>query len=154
MAGLVGSSNNPISGITLTTMIVGSGVLLLFLGAHNPLGKRSGSIVLDNISPGPTVAILTGAVVCCAAAIAGDNMQDLKAGYLVGSTPLVLQIMQLVGVIGPAFVMSPIIQLLIDAYGIGTPTAGHSSPLPAPQASLMKEVTHAIFFESKIFIFY
>jgi putative OPT family oligopeptide transporter len=70
MAGIVGSSNNPISGITLTTMILSSAVLLGFLGMRNPLG--------------PPAAILIGAVVCCAAAIAGDNMQDLKAGHIVG----------------------------------------------------------------------
>jgi putative OPT family oligopeptide transporter len=74
MAGLVGSSNNPISGITLTTMIVSSALLLGFLGTQNPLG--------------PPAAILIGAVVCCAAAIAGDNMQDLKAGYIVGNVQL------------------------------------------------------------------
>ena len=71
MAGIVGSSNNPISGITLTTMIVSSAVLLGFLGMRNPLG--------------PPAAIMIGAVVCCAASIAGDNMQDLKAGHIVGN---------------------------------------------------------------------
>jgi len=132
MSGIVGSSNNPISGISLGTMIVASGLLLLFLGSNN--------------STGPPAAILIGAVVCCASSIAGDNMQDLKSGFIVGSTPIVLQIMQFIGVIAPSFVLCPLIGLLIKAYGIGIPDAKHPNALPAPQASLMKAVTHSIFY--------
>jgi len=132
MSGIVGSSNNPISGVTLAAMIVASGMLLLFLGSRNPLG--------------PPAAILIGAVVCCAAAIAGDNLQDMKAGAIVGSTPLVLQVMQLIGIIVPALVLSPTVGLLIQAYGLGDPDSTHPNPLPAPQASLMRAVTYSIFF--------
>jgi uncharacterized oligopeptide transporter (OPT) family protein len=71
-------------------MIVASGLLLLFLGSRNPAG--------------PPTAILIGAVVCCAAAVCGDNLQDVKAGALVGSTPMVLQIMQLIGVVAPSLI--------------------------------------------------
>ena len=84
MAGLVGSSNNPISGVTIATILLSSLLLLLLMGP--------GSLI------GPAAAIFIGAVVCCGAAIAGDNMQDLKAGQIVGATPFKQQIMQVVGV--------------------------------------------------------
>ena len=115
MAGLVGSSNNPVSGITISTILVAS-VLLLLLG----LGPKSG----------PVAAILIGGVVCCAAAIGGDNLQDLKCGQLVGSTPWKQQVMQILGVVVAALAMAPILNLLNNAYGIGSPS------LPAPQANL------------------
>ncbi len=81
MAGLVGSSNNPISGVTIATVLVSSLLLLWLMGKDAPNG--------------PAAAIIIGSVVCCAAAIAGDNMQDLKAGYIVGATPWKQQVMQL-----------------------------------------------------------
>ncbi len=73
MAGLVGSSNNPVSGITIATILFAALVLLGFLGEESTIG--------------PVAAVMIGAVVCCAACVAGDNLQDLKAGYLVGATP-------------------------------------------------------------------
>src|SRR4029077_7611119 len=79
MAGLVGSSNNPVSGITISTILV-SALLLLAMGLKSPAG--------------PVAAILIGGVVCGAAAIGGDNLQDLKCGQLVGSTPWKQQVMQ------------------------------------------------------------
>ena len=130
MAGLVGSSNNPISGITIATILLSA--LLLFWMA-GPL------------SVGPAAAILVGAVVCCAAAIAGDNMQDLKAGRLVGATPWKQQLMQAVGVVSATFFLAPILNLLLNAYGIGTPTPDHPNPLLAPQATLMASVASGVF---------
>ncbi|HET7505729.1 MAG TPA: oligopeptide transporter, OPT family [Kofleriaceae bacterium] len=124
MAGLVGSSNNPVSGITISTILV-SALLLLGLG----LGGKTG----------PVAAILIGGVVCCAAAIGGDNLQDLKCGQLVGSTPWKQQVMQILGVIVAAFAMSPVLNLLNDAYKIG------SNGLPAPQANLMGTVAFGVF---------
>lgn len=124
MAGLVGSSNNPISGITIVTILSGS-LLLLGLG----LGPEVG----------PPAAILIGGVVCCAAAIGGDNMQDLKAGRIVGSTPYRQQVMQIVGVLAAALVMAPILTLLHDAYTIG------SKQLSAPQSGLMASVAQGVF---------
>jgi putative OPT family oligopeptide transporter len=129
MAGLVGSANSPISGITIATILTASFLLLLLLG--------NGS--------GPAAAILIGAVVSCAAAIAGDTMQDLKAGRIVGATPFKQQLMQWLGVIAAALVLAPTLTLLRDAYGIGVPTAEHPHPLKAPQASLMAEVAKSVF---------
>ena len=131
MAGLVGSSNNPISGVTIATILTSALLLLAMLGTQSLIG--------------PGAAILIGATVACAAAIAGDNMQDLKAGRLVGATPYKQQIMQLVGVISAAFVMAPILTLLLKAYGIGIPTAAHPDPLSAPQATLMAAVADGVF---------
>jgi len=131
MAGLVGSSNNPISGITIATILFASFILLLLMGPEASLG--------------PPAAIMIGGVVCCAAAIAGDNMQDLKAGYILGATPWKQQVMQGVGVVSAVLVMAPILNLLLQAYGIGIPTAEHPEPLAAPQATLMASVAQGVF---------
>jgi putative OPT family oligopeptide transporter len=130
MAGLVGSSNNPISGVTISTILV-SALLLVAVGTDSAIG--------------PAAAILIGAVVACAGAIAGDNMQDLKAGRIVGATPVKQQIMQGLGVIAAAFVMAPVLTLLLHAYGIGVPTEAHPNPLAAPQATLMAAVAGGVF---------
>jgi putative OPT family oligopeptide transporter len=124
MAGLVGSSNNPVSGITISTILVSAG-LLFGLGLRAPAG--------------PIAAILIGGVVCCAAAIGGDNLQDLKCGQLVGSTPWKQQVMQIIGVAVAAFAMAPVLNLLNRAYHIG------SEGLPAPQAGLMGTVASGVF---------
>lgn len=132
MAGLVGSSNNPISGVTIATILSTSIMLLLLMGTSEPGRGAAG-------------AILVGAVVCCAAAIAGDNMQDLKAGYILGATPRNQQIMQVIGVVAGAMVMAPVLNLLLHANGIGNPTPEHPNPLSAPQATLMMSVATGIF---------
>jgi putative OPT family oligopeptide transporter len=131
MAGLVGSSNNPISGVTIATILTSALLLLALLGTQSLVG--------------PGAAILIGATVACGAAIAADNMQDLKAGRLVGATPYKQQIMQFVGVISAAFVMAPVLTLLLEAYGIGIPSAAHPDPLAAPQATLMAAVAGGVF---------
>jgi putative OPT family oligopeptide transporter len=131
MAGLVGSSNNPISGITIATILMTSLLLLWLMGADS--------------SAGPAAAIMVGAVVCCAAAIAGDNLQDLKAGYILGATPWRQQVMQAAGVISAVLVMAPILNLLLQAYGIGAPTAEQPDALLAPQATLMASVAEGVF---------
>jgi putative OPT family oligopeptide transporter len=130
MAGLVGSSNNPISGITIATVLFSSLLLLWLMG---------------DVETGPAAALLIGAVVCCAAAIAGDNLQDLKAGYIVGATPWKQQVMQGVGVVSAVLVMAPILNLLLEAYGIGVPTAAKPNALLAPQATLMASVAQGVF---------
>lgn len=131
MAGLVGSSNNPISGVTIATVLTASLILLLILG--------------DNAERGPAAAILIGAVVCCAAAIAGDNMQDLKAGYLLGATPQKQQIMQIVGVVSAALILPFVLQLLLETNGFGPKTVENPDSLNAPQASLMASVAEGVF---------
>ena len=125
MAGVVGSSNNPISGVTIATILFSSMLLLALLGTGSGVGAAG--------------AIMVGAVVCCAAAIGGDNMQDLKTGQLVGATPWKQQVMQIVGTVSAAIVLGLVLDILHTAYTIGSPT------LSAPQATLMKSVADGVF---------
>ena len=125
MAGVVGSSNNPISGVTIATILFAS-LLLLFL-------------LQENSNVGAPAAIMIGAIVCCAAAIGGDNLQDLKTGYILGATPWKQQVMQIIGTISAALVLGFVLNILHVAYTIGSPT------LPAPQATLMKSVADGVF---------
>ena len=131
MAGLVGSSQNPVSGVTIATILFASLMLLMVVGQSETVG--------------PAAAIMVGAVVCCAAAIGGDNMQDLKAGYLVGATPWKQQLMQAVGVISAVLVMAPILNLLLEAYGFGAISDAQPNALAAPQATLMASVARGVF---------
>ncbi len=131
MAGLVGSSHNPVSGVTIATILLTS---LLLLGVWGP-----------EEAVGPAAAILVGSVVCCAAAIGGDNMQDLKAGHLLGSTPYKQQFMQILGVLAAALVLAPVLDLLLEAYGMGVATEERPRPLKAPQATLMAAVARGVF---------
>jgi len=131
MAGLVGSSNNPVSGITICTILFAAVVLLGLMGRDATLG--------------PVAAIMIGAVVCCAACIGGDNLQDLKCGQMVGATPWRQQLMLAIGAASSALVMAPVLNLLARAYGIGVPTPEHPSPLIAPQATLMASVSKGLF---------
>jgi putative OPT family oligopeptide transporter len=131
MAGLVGSSSNPVSGVAIGTIMVASAVLLVTLGAQHPGGSAA--------------ALLVGAVVCCAAAMGGDNLQDLKTGHLVGSTPWKQQIMQVVGVATASLVIVPVLSLLQAKYGIGEASSNHAHPLAAPQATLMATLAQGVF---------
>ncbi|MGN7725928.1 OPT family oligopeptide transporter [Luteimonas sp. 22616] len=131
LAGLVGSSNNPVSGITIATILFASVVLMFLLGRDSPIGA--------------VAAIMIGAVVCCAAAVGGDNLQDLKAGYIVGATPWKQQLMLAIGAFSCALIMAPVLNLLAAAYGIGAPTAEHPNSLSAPQATLMASVAKGMF---------
>ena len=144
MAGLVGSSNNPVSGVTIATILSTSLLLLWVLGS-----QINFAVDATQATTAAATAILVGAVVCCAAAIAGDNMQDLKAGYLVGATPFKQQIMQVVGVVAAALVLAPILDLLFQAYGLGNvfqrEDMDPSQALQAPQATLMSSVADGVF---------
>jgi putative OPT family oligopeptide transporter len=131
MAGLVGSSNNPVSGITIATILFSAVMLLLMMGKDSTIG--------------PVAAVMIGAVVCCAACIAGDNLQDLKCGYIVGATPWRQQVMLAVGAVSSALVMAPVLNLLADAYGIGVATEAKPNALAAPQANLMASVSKGLF---------
>ncbi len=144
MAGLVGSSNNPISGVTIATILSISLILLLLLG-----NQIDFAVDAARATTAAATAILVGGVVACAAAIAGDNLQDLKAGQIVGATPYKQQIMQIVGVVAGALVVGPVLQLLFSAYGLGDvfPRTGMdpSEALQAPQATLMTSVAAGVF---------
>ena len=131
MAGLVGSSNNPVSGITIATILFSAVMLLLMMGPDSEIG--------------PVAAVMIGAVVCCAACIAGDNLQDLKCGYIVGATPWRQQVMLAIGAVSSALVMAPVLNLLADAYGIGHAPEAKPNPLAAPQATLMAAVSKGMF---------
>ena len=131
MAGLVGSSNNPVSGITICTILFASLVLMWMLGGNSSIGA--------------VAVVFIGAVVCNAAAVAGDNLQDLKAGQLIGATPWRQQVMLGIGVIASAAVMAPVMNVLQFAYGIGEPAHLGVKPLPAPQANLVKSVAEGMF---------
>jgi putative OPT family oligopeptide transporter len=130
MAGLVGSSNNPVSGITIATLLATSLLLLLLMGRGN--------------ANGPAAAIMVGAVVCCAAAIGADTMQDLRTGYLLGATPWRQEVGQALGVISAVLVIAPILNLLESAYGIGARTPEQPNALLAPQATLMASVARGV----------
>lgn len=131
MAGLVGSSSNPVSGVTIATIMLAALILLGILGREHPAG--------------PAAALLVGAVVCCAAAMGGDNLQDLKTGHLVGATPWKQQVMQIIGVATGAVVIVPVLSLLQAKYGIGAATPAHPHPLSAPQATLMANLAMGVF---------
>jgi putative OPT family oligopeptide transporter len=130
ITGLVGASNNPVSGVTVIVLLA-LALVLKFLGVAHDIGPR--------------LAIMGGAVVCTAAAMAGDSMHDLATGYYVGATPRSLEIAVAIGAAASSFVVAPVLNLLLHAYGIaGTPTA-HANALAAPQAFLMAKVTQGVF---------
>ncbi|WP_028108479.1 OPT family oligopeptide transporter [Ferrimonas futtsuensis] len=136
MAGLVGSSNNPISGVTIATVITSALILVNIMGKEGP-----GAML------GPIAVIYLAALICSAAAIAGDNMQDLKCGHLVGATPWRQQLFQVVGVVSAALVIPLILSVLDAGYGIGRPLEGGDPDrvLAAPQAGLMMALAQGIF---------
>ena len=123
MVGLVGSSNNPVSGMAIATLII-SAMLL----------KSSGLVGY----PGMISTICIGTVICIVAAMAGDTSQDLKTGYILGASPYKQQIGEILGAIISALVIGGIVYLLDAAWGYG------SKELPAPQAMLMKLVTEGV----------
>jgi putative OPT family oligopeptide transporter len=131
MSGIVGASNNPISGVTIATVTVSALLLVLLMGKGN--------------MEGPSAAILIGAVICCAASIAGDNLQDLKTGYIVKATPWKQQVMQMVGTVSAALVLAPVLTLLLKAYGFAGHSSAQANPLIAAQANLMASVSLGVF---------
>jgi len=143
-AGLVGSTNNPVSGMSLGILMIGSLLIapLLHIDIHY-LGN-SGQIL-----EGEAIAIIITTIAACAASIGADTIQDLKAGQMVGATPWKQQLMLIVGVVISALVIPPILQLLFDAYGIGgvMPRANMdpTQMLAAPQAGMMSALVRGIF---------
>ncbi len=123
MVGIVGSSNNPVSGMGIATLLIATIIL-----------KATGKTGLA----GMTSAIAIGSIICTVAAIAGDTSQDLKTGFIVGATPRNQQIGELIGVVISALTIGGVLYLLNKAWGYG------SAELPAPQATLMKLVVEGI----------
>ncbi|MCI8337200.1 MAG: oligopeptide transporter, OPT family [Lachnospiraceae bacterium] len=123
MVGLVGSSNNPVSGMAIATLLIATALL-----------KATGNTGFTGMAS----AICIGTVICIVAAMAGDTSQDLKTGYIVGATPMYQQIGELVGALVSALAIGGVMYLLNSAWGFGTPS------LPAPQAMLMKLVVEGV----------
>ena len=123
MVGLIGSSNNPVSGMAIATLLISTFVL-----------KATGNTGMA----GMTGAIAIGSIICVIAAIAGDTSQDLKTGFIVGATPAKQQVGELIGVVASGFVIAGVMSLLNKAWGFG------SAEIPAPQATLMKMIVEGI----------
>jgi len=124
MAGLVGSSNNPTSGVTVSVLLL-TCLILLGFGMSGSVGAYG-------------VAILIAAVICCAAAISGDVLQSMTAGQMIGATPNKQQMAEIIGIIAAAPVLALVVSALHKAYTIGSPN------LPAPQAFLMAGVVRGV----------
>ena len=123
MVGLIGSSNNPVSGMAIATLLIATFAI-----------KSSGKTGID----GMTAAIAVGSVICIIAAIAGDTSQDLKTGYLLGATPKKQQMGEMLGVVVSGLAIGGVLYLLDAAWGYGT------AEIPAPQAQLMKMIVEGI----------
>jgi putative OPT family oligopeptide transporter len=124
MAGLLGSSNNPISGVTVSVLLITSLILLGF-GMSGNVGAYG-------------VAVLIAAVICCAAAISGDVLQSMTCGQMIGATPRNQQIAEMIGVLAAAPILALVVSALDQAYHIG------STNLPAPQAFLMSGIVKGV----------
>ena len=123
MVGLVGSSNNPVSGMAIATLLIAT-LILKFTGSDGVKGMAS--------------AIAIGSIICIVSAIAGDTSQDLKTGYLLGATPKKQQIAEIIGVVAAALAIGGTLYLLDSAWGFG------SDELAAPQATLMKLIIEGV----------
>ena len=123
MVGLVGSSNNPVSGMAIATLLIST--LILKLTGQTGAG-------------GMHAAIAIGSIICIVAAISGDTSQDLKTGYLLGATPKKQQYAEIIGVVSAAFAIGGTLYLLDSAWHFG------SAELPAPQATLMKMIIEGV----------
>ncbi|MFQ5648832.1 MAG: OPT family oligopeptide transporter [bacterium] len=123
LVGLIGSSNNPISGLTLSTLLI-SAVLMVAIGVTGAKGVAA--------------VLAVAGVVCCAAAIAGDMLQDLKVGHILGGTPWRMELGEIIGVLVAGAVLMPFIAVMDKVYVIG------SAQLPAPQAGLMALMSQGI----------
>jgi putative OPT family oligopeptide transporter len=133
MAGLVGSSNSPISGLGILA-ILGAALPLAFFITPNAANAQH--LV--------AFALFATSIVFSVATIANDNLQDLKTGQLVGATPWKQQVALMVGVIAGALTIPPVLNLLGQAYGFGEATAAHPQPLPAPQALLISALAKGV----------
>lgn len=147
MCGLLGTTSSPFSGIMIMATLIVSFVFMLLLGS-----QVSFSADADGALSAAGITILIATLIGCASAVAGDNLQDLKSGQLVGATPWKQQVMLIVGVLSSAIILAPIFQILFEAYGIGDvlPREGMdpAHALGAPKAALMAALSQAIFSQS------
>ncbi len=143
-AGLIGSSSSPISSMSLMSLILSSLLIILWLGTSLDFDAKSAHTLAA-----AGLAIVITAVICSAAAISCDIMQDLKAGHMVGATPWKQQLMMMIGVVVAAVTLPFVIDLLFNAYGIGGilphPGMDPNQTLLAPQAGLMATVVEGLF---------
>jgi putative OPT family oligopeptide transporter len=141
-SGLIGMTNTPLSGLVLVAVLLLSSLLLLFCKTHIHLDA-------GHTMAAVAIVLLITAVVSVIASISGENMQDLKAGQIVGATPWKQQVVLFAGVFIAALVVGPTLELLYQAYGMGgtfpRPGMNPSQMLPAPQASLIATVTQGVF---------
>jgi putative OPT family oligopeptide transporter len=136
MAGLIGSSNSPLSGIGILVVIIAA--LLLVAGVKSDLPVDSGKALV-------AFALFITSVVFAVAAIANNNLQDLKTGQLVDATPWRQQVALVIGVIAGAIVIPPVLDLLNHAYGfLGAPGVDPAHALPAPQAGLISALAQGV----------
>lgn len=136
MAGLIGSSNSPLSGIGILVVIIAA--LLLVVGVKSSLPADSGKALV-------AFALFITSVVFAVAAIANNNLQDLKTGQLVHATPWRQQVALVIGVIAGAAVIPPVLGLLNEAYGfLGAPGVNPAHALPAPQAGLISALAQGV----------
>jgi len=125
MVGLIGTTNQPVSGMTITALLFMT-IVFVFLG-HNPQTAKMS-------------AIMAGAIVCIAISTSGDLSQDLKTAALIGATPWKIELAQISGLLVSSVRSGFILLLLYWAYGFGNPTPQHPNPLEAPQAQLMAKL--------------
>lgn len=136
MAGLIGSSNSPLSGVGILVVVIAA--VLLALGVQPLLPASSGKALV-------AFALFVTALVFAVATIANDNLQDLKTGQLVDATPWKQQVALLIGVIAGALVIPPVLDLLNHAYGFaGAPGVDPARALPAPQAGLISALAEGV----------
>ncbi|MBS0365895.1 MAG: oligopeptide transporter, OPT family [Proteobacteria bacterium] len=136
MAGLIGSSNSPLSGLGIIA-VIGYAVIALFGLKGDPGAQNSTALV--------AYALIVTAVVFANAAIANNNLQDLKTGQLVDATPWKQQVALIVGVVAGAAIIPPILDVLNQAYGfVGAPGPARSQPLAAPQAGLISALAQGV----------
>lgn len=129
LVGIIGSSSNPMSGLTLTTLLIAA-LLMVVIGLKG--------------DPGIAATLAVATVVCCVAGVAGDMMQDWKVGHILGGTPWRMQIGGMIGVVAAALVLVLPIMLLDGSEGVGKHAIGTTDALPAPQAGLMHMMAKGI----------
>jgi putative OPT family oligopeptide transporter len=136
IVGLVGNSNSPVSGMTITAVLVTGGLMLLF---------DSAGLLVATGTPGMVATLGVAGIVCCVACTAGDVCNDLKTGHLIGASPRNQQILQIGGVLVAAFVMAPVLTVLHEgSKAEGTGGIG-GRELPAPQAGLFAKLVQGMF---------